>query len=151
IESSKSSVFSHRELTEAEKQDENLKQQSENLNSLSNSIKSQEKPLSELEKFKQIDKEEKTLDFKDQKKIDDCLKRQQQQEEMMKSFSEKLKQNLSEFNSEKEDEHQQLLEQRLEKTQAEIEKNQKFLDELKELSEKLKKEELFDKMEKFKQ
>jgi hypothetical protein len=151
FKSSKSSVFSHRELTEAEKQDENLKQQSENLNSLSNSIKSQEKQLSELEKFKQIDKEKKTLDFKDQKKIDDFLKRQQQQEEMMKSFSEKLKQNLSEFNPEKEDQQKQLLEQRLEKTQAEIEKNQKLLEELKDLSEKLQKEELFDKMEKFKQ
>lgn len=151
FKSSKSTVFSHRELTEAEKQDENLKQQSENLNSLSKSIKSQEKQLSELEKFKQLDKEKKTLDFKDQKKIDDFLKRQQQQEEMMKSFSEKLKQNLSEFNPEKEDQQKQLLEQRLEKTQAEIEKNQKLLEELKDLSEKLQKEELFDKMEKFKQ
>src|SRR5690606_5703925 len=49
FKSSKSSVFSHRELTEAEKQDENLKQQSENLNSLPKSIKSQEKQHSELE------------------------------------------------------------------------------------------------------
>ncbi|MFA7445094.1 MAG: hypothetical protein WCY89_04045 [Flavobacteriaceae bacterium] len=151
FKSSKSSVFSHRELTDEEKQDENLRQQSENLNSLSQSVKSQEKQLSELEKFKQLDKEKKTLDFKDQKKIDDFLKRQQQQEEMMKSFSEKLKQNLSEFNPEKEDQHKELLEQRLEKTQEEIEKNQKLLEELKELAEKLQKEELFDKMEKFKQ
>src|SRR5690606_40518520 len=52
-----------RELTQAEKQDENLKQQSENLNSLSKSIKSQEKQLSELEKFKKL----LFLRFKDRK------------------------------------------------------------------------------------
>src|SRR5690606_37188577 len=103
FKSSKSSVFSHRELTEDEKQDENLKQQSENINSLSKSIKSQEKQLSEMDKLKQMNKEKSDLDFKDQKKIDDFLKRQMQQDEMMKSFSEKLQKNLEEFNPDKED------------------------------------------------
>ena len=151
FKSTKSSVFSHRELTENEKQDENMKQQSENINSLSKSIKSQQKQLSEIDKLKQMNKEKSNLDFKDQKKIDDFLQRQKQQDEMMKSFSEKLQKNLEEFNPEKEDKQKELLEERLEKTQEEIEKNQKLLDELQKLADKLQKEELFDKMEKFQQ
>ncbi len=151
FKSSKSSVFSHRELTDQEKQSENLKQQSENINSLSKSIKSQEKQLSEIDKLKQLNKEKTDLDFKDQKKIDDFLKRQMQQEEMMKSFSEKLKKNLEEFNPEQEDKQKELLEERLEKNQEESEKNKKLLEELKKLADKLQKEELFDKMEKFQQ
>lgn len=151
FKSTKSSVFAHRELTDDEKQQENLKQQSDNINSLSKSIKSQEKQLSEMDKLKQMNKEKSDLDFKDQKKIDDFLKRQMQQEEMMKSFSEKLQKNLEEFNPDKEDKQKELLEERLEKTQEEIEKNEKLLDELKKLADKLQKEELFDKMEKFQQ
>src|SRR5690554_6119773 len=151
FKSTKSSVFSHRELTNEEKQDENLKQQSENINSLSKSIKSQEKQLTEMDKLKQMNKEKSDLDFKDQKKIDDFLKRQMQQEEMMKSFSEKLQKNLEEFNPEEEDKQKELLEERLEKTQEEIENNEKLLEELKKLADKLQKEELFDKMEKFQQ
>lgn len=151
FKSTKSSVFSHRELTDDEKQEENLKQQSENINSLSKSIKSQEKQLSEMDKLKQLNKEKSELDFKDQKKIDDFLKRQMQQEEMMKSFSEKLKKNLEEFNSDQKDEQKELLQDRLEKTQEEIEKNEKLLEELQRLAEKLQKEELFEKMEKFQQ
>ncbi len=149
FKSTKSTVFSHRELTDDEKQEQNLKQQSENINSLSKSIKSQEKQLSEMDKLKQMNKEKSDFDFKDQKKIDDFLKRQMQQEEMMKSFSEKLKQNLEDFNPEQKDEQKELLEERLEKTQEEIEKNEKLLEELKKLTDKLQKEELFEKMDKF--
>src|SRR5690606_6746946 len=54
LKSTKSSVFSYRELTDNEKQEENLKQQSENINSLSNSIRTQEKQLSEMDKLKQM-------------------------------------------------------------------------------------------------
>src|SRR5690554_865490 len=151
FKSTKSSVFSHRELTDDEKQEENLKQQSENINSLSKSIRSQEKQLSELDKLKQLDKEKSELDFKDQQKIDDFLKRQLQQEEMMKSFSEKLKQNLEDFNPQEQDQQKELLKDRLEQTQEEIEKNEKLLEELQKLADKLEKEELFDKMEKFQQ
>lgn len=151
FKSSKSAVFSHREATDEENKTENLKQQSENINSLSKSIKSQEKQISEIDKLKQLNKEKSELDFKDQKKIDDFLKRQMQQEEMMKSYSEKLKKNLEEFNPEDKDKEKELLEERLEKNKEESEKNKQLLEELKKLTDKIKKEELFDKIEKFQQ
>lgn len=151
FKSTKSSIFSHREATDEENKAENLKQQSENINSLSKSIKFQEKQISEIDKLKQLNKEKSEFDFKDQKKIDDFLKRQMQQEEMMQSYSEKLKKNLEEFNPEDKDKEKELLEERLEKTKEESEKNKQLLEELKKLTDKIKKEELFDKIEKFQQ
>ena len=151
FKSSKSSVFSHRENTEVEKEDINLKQQNENINSLSKSLKSQEKQLTEMDKLSKMGKEKESLDFKEQQKVNEFIDRQKKQDEMMKQFTEKMKDNLEKVKSDKKDEVKELLKDRLEKTAEEIEKNKKLLDELNKLNEKLAKEELFEKMDKFKQ
>lgn len=147
----KSSVFSHRESTETEKQEEYLEQQNNNINSLSKSLKAQEKQQSELEKLQQSGKEKRELDYKDQQKINDFLKREKQQEELMKNFSEKMKENLDKFNPKENDPKKEELEKRLDNVQKDLEKNKKLLDELKELNEKLQHEDLFEKIEKFQQ
>jgi hypothetical protein len=149
--SAKSSVFSHRELTQDEVQDKALQEQNSNINSLEKSIKNQDKQLSELDKLQKMGKEKNNMDFKDQKKVQDFINRQKQQDEMMKEFSKKLEENLEQFNPEKKDEFKEELMKRLEKNEKEAEKNQKLLDELKELTNKLEQEELFEKMDKFKQ
>jgi len=151
FKSTKSSVFSHRELTETEKQEEMLQEQNSNINSLEKSIKNQDKQLSELDKLQKLGKEKNNIDFKDQKKIKDFINRQQQQDEMMKEFSKKLEDNLEQFNPEKKDEFKEELLKRLDKNEKEIEKNEKLLKELEELTNKLKEEELFDKVDKLKQ
>ncbi len=149
--STKSSVFSHRELTEDEKQEQVLQEQNSNINSLEKSIKNQDKQISELDKLRKMNKEKTELDFKDQKKIEDFIKRQKQQEDMMKEFSKKLEDNLEQFNPEKKDEFKEDLMKRLEKNEAEAEKNKKLLDELKKLTDKINKEELAEKIDQFKQ
>nr|WP_294935114.1 DUF4175 family protein [uncultured Flavobacterium sp.] len=149
--SSKSSVFSHRELTAEEKEEQNLQEQNSNINSLEKSIKNQDKQLSELDKLQKLGKEKTNLDFKDQKKVQDFINRQKQQDEMMKEFSKKLEENLEQFNPEKKDDFKEELLKRLEKNEKEIEKNEKLLKELEELTNKLKEEELFDKVDKLKQ
>jgi len=151
FKSTKSSVFSHRELTENEKQEEMLQEQNSNINSLEKSIKNQDKQLSELDKLQKLGKEKTNLDFKDQKKMKDFINRQQQQDEMMKEFSKKLEENLEQFNPEKKDEFKEELLKRLDKNEKEIEKNEKLLKELEELTNKLKEEELFEKVDKLKQ
>lgn len=148
--SAKSSVFSHKELTQEEKREESLQEQNSNINSLEKSIKNQDKQLSELDKLQKMGKEKDNMDFKDQKKVQDFINRQQQQDEMMKEFSKKLEENLEKFNPEKKDEFKEELMKRLEKNEKEAEKNQKLLDELKELANKLQKEELFDKVDELK-
>lgn len=149
--SARSSVFSHRELTQDEQQEQVLQDQNSNINSLEKSIKNQDKQLQELDKLQKMGKEKTNLDFKDQKKVQDFINRQKQQDEMMKEFSKKLQDNLEQFNPEKKDEMKEELMKRLEKNEKEAEKNQKLLDELKELTNKLKEEELFDKINQFKQ
>lgn len=148
--SAKSSVFSHKELTLEEKREEALQEQNSNINSLEKSIKNQDKQLSELDKLQKMGKEKNNMDFKDQKKIQDFINRQKQQDEMMKEFSKKLEENLEKFNPEKKDEFKEELMKRLEKNEKEAEKNQKLLDQLKDLTNKLQKEELFDKVDELK-
>lgn len=151
FKSTKSTVFSHRELSENEQQEQILQEQHSNINSLEKSIKNQDKQLSELDKLQKLGKEKTNLDFKDQKKMKDFINRQQQQDEMMKEFSKKLEENLEQFNPEKKDEFKDELLKRLDKNEKEIEKNEKLLKELEELTNKLKEEELFDKVDKLKQ
>jgi hypothetical protein len=149
--STKSTVFSHRELTQVEQHDNALQEQNSNINSLEKSIKNQEKQQSELDKLQKMGKEKSSMDFKDQKKVQDFINKQKQQEEMMKEYSKKLQDNLEQFMPEKKDEFKEELMKRLEKNEKEAEKNQKLLDQLKELTNKLKEEELFDKVDQFKQ
>ena len=149
--STKSSVFLHYELTDDQKDDKQLQEQNENINSLKNSLQNQEKQLSELDKLQKLNKEKTTLDFKDQKKVDDFIKRQKQQDEMMKEFTKKLSENLEDFNPKVQDKDKEELVRRLEETEKQSEKNEKLLKELEELSKKLQKDELFDKADKLKQ
>lgn len=149
--SARSAVFSHRESTETEKEDELMKQQNDNINSLEKSLKSQEKQQNEMDKLQKMGKEKESLEFKEQQKVNDFLERQKKQDEMMKEFAEKMKENLEKVKTDKKDEMKELLKDRLEKADKDLEKNKKLLDELKELNDKISKEELFEKMEKFKQ
>ena len=151
FKSAKSAVFANRIATDEEKEDKVLQQQNDNINSLSKSLKAQDKQLSELDKLQKSAKEKDNLEFKDQQKINDFIKRQKQQDEMMKEFSKKMEENLDKFKSEKKDEFKEELQKRLDNTEKDLEKNQKLLDELKELNDKIKQDELVEKMDQFKQ
>jgi hypothetical protein len=151
FKSTKSSVFSDRVSTTDEVHDLELQQQNENINSLEKSLKNQTKQFSEMDKIQKAGKEKDNLEFKDQQKVNDFIKRQKQQDELMKQFAEKMNKNLDKFQSEKKDKTADDLQKRLDNAEKDLEKNQKLMDELKNLNDKLNSEELFDKMEKFKQ
>jgi hypothetical protein len=149
--STKSSVFADRINTEEERQEEQLKQQKDNINSLEKSLKNQEKQLSEMDKLQKMSKEKENLEFKDKQKINDFIKRQKQQEDMMKEFTKDLKDNLKEFNKEEKDEFKEQLEKRAENAEKQSEENQKLLDELQKLSEKIQDLDIEEKLDKIKQ
>jgi hypothetical protein len=151
FKSTKSAVFYHYEQTEEQKEDQQLKEQNENINSIEKSLHNQDKQIAELEKLQKINKEKTNLDFKDQKKVEDFIKRQKQQDEMMKEFTKKLSENLEEFNPKKQDKEKEELLRRLEEAEKQSDKTEKLLKELEELSKKLEKEELFDKADRLKQ
>lgn len=151
FKSTRSSVFSDRLLTQDEKEEQLLQDKNNNLNSLQKSIKNQDKQLSELEKLQKLGKEKNELEFKDRQKIYDFIKRQKQQEQMMKEFSKKLEDNLKEFKTEKNDPNKEMLQERLNNAEKEADRNEKLLEELQRLSDKMQEEDLFDKMDQFKQ
>ncbi len=151
FKSTKSSVFSNRIATDEEKEDQDLQQQNENINSLEKSLKNQDKQISELDKLQKSGKEKENLEFKDQQKINDFIKRQNQQDKMMKEFAEKMKENLDKTKTDKKDDFKEELQKRLDNVDKDLEKNKKLLEELKELNEKVQQEDLMEKMDKFKQ
>ncbi|MCC9017765.1 hypothetical protein [Flavobacterium lipolyticum] len=151
FKSTKSSVFSDRVATTDEIHDKELQQQNENINSLEKSLKNQTKQFSEMDKIQKAGKEKENLEFKDQQKVNDFIKRQKQQDELMKQFTEKMNKNLDKFQSDKKDKTAEDLQKRLDNAEKDLEKNQKLMEELKNLNDKLNSEDLFDKMEKFKQ
>ncbi|MFV8351853.1 hypothetical protein [Flavobacterium sp. XS2P14] len=151
FKSTKSSVFSNRVATDEEYEDQILQQQNDNINSLEKSLKNQDKQISEMEKLQKSGKEKEILDFKDQQKVNDFIKRQMKQDEMMKEFTKKMNDNLQQFKTDQKDELKEELQKRMDKAEKELEKNQKLLEELKELNDKIQNEELLTKLDKFKQ
>lgn len=151
FKSTKSSVFSNRISTDDEKEDQEFQQQKESINGLEKSLKNQDKQISEMNKLQKSGKEKDNLEFKDQQKINDFIKRQNQQDKMMKEFAEKMKDNLDKTNTTKKDDFKDELQKRLENVDKDLEKNKKLLDELNELNDKIKQEDLMEKMDKFKQ
>ena len=149
--STKSSVFKHYELTKSELEDNLLKEQNDNINSLEKSLQNQDKQIKELDKLQKLNKEKSNLDFKDQKKVEDFINHQKEQDEMMKEFTKKLSENLEDFNPKELDKDKEELIRRLEEAEKQSEENEKLLKELEELSKKLEKEKLFDKADKLKQ
>ncbi len=151
FKSTKSSVFSNRIATDEEKEDLQFQQQYESISGLEKSLKNQDKQISEMDKLQKSGKEKDNLEFKDQQKINDFIKRQSQQDKMMKEFAEKMKDNLDKSKTDKKDEFKEELQKRLDNVDKDLEKNKKLLDELKELNDKIKQEDLMEKMDKFKQ
>lgn len=151
FKSTKSSVFSNRIATDEEKEDLDFQQQNESINGLEKSLKNQDKQISEMDKLQKTGKEKDNLEFKDQQKINDFIKRQNQQDKMMKEFAEKMKENLDKSKTDKNDEFKEELQKRLDNVDKDLEKNKKLLNELKELNDKIQQEDLMEKMDKFKQ
>ncbi|WP_225876846.1 DUF4175 family protein [Flavobacterium muglaense] len=151
FKSTKSSVFSNRIATDAEKEDQLLQEQNDNIKGLENAVKNQNKQFSDLDKLQKSGKEKDKFEFKEQQDVNDFIKRQKQQDDLMKQFADKMKDNLDQFKSKKDDEFKKALEVRLDKADKDLEKNKKLLEELKDLNDKIKNEELLGKLEKFKQ
>ncbi|MBQ0788168.1 MAG: hypothetical protein KBT69_11740, partial [Oceanihabitans sp.] len=148
----KSEVFSYRKLTKEEEEQKQLQEQKETIQDLDTSLKKFEEREKELQELSKTQKEKTELNFNDKRKLENFLKRQKEQEEMMKSFNKKLKDNLEEFQQEKEeDPFKDDLRERLKENEEQLKKDEKLLDELEKLQEKinkLDKEELSDKLEK---
>ena len=105
-------------------------------------FKSQRKKLEEINKEQ---KEKSSLNFNDKNQISDFLQKQQQQEKLMQKFSKQLNENLEKTSQDKE--MNKLLQERLERQEIEARKNEKLLEELNKIADKIDKEELAERLD----
>lgn len=148
FKSVKSGLYSFRKLTQEEKEEKELNRQEENIKDLSKTLKDIKDRDKQLKEITDTQKQKNELNWNDKKKIENFIKRQQQQEQMMKNFSEEMKENLEKFQPENEDDpFKEELEKRLEENEERLEENEKLLEELERLQDKINKEELSEKLE----
>ncbi len=147
--SAKSSVFSYRKLTKDEVEQKQLDEQNETIKDISKTFDKLKEQDKELERLSKTQKEKKELNFNDKKKFENFLKRQKEQEQLMQNFNKKLKENIEEFqNKENEkDQFKEDLQKRLEENEEQLKKDEKLLEELEKMQDKINKEEFTQKLE----
>ncbi|WP_445737308.1 hypothetical protein [Mariniflexile sp.] len=145
----KSAIFTYRKRTKEEEANKQLNAQSESIKDLNKSLKKFDEQEKQLEELSKTQKEKSRLNFNDKKKLESFLKRQEQQDELMKNFNKKLKDNLEEFQKEnkEKDAFKEDLKERLKENEEQFKKDEKLLEELKKLQDKINKEDLTQKLD----
>ncbi|NVJ88482.1 MAG: hypothetical protein HWD82_03475 [Flavobacteriaceae bacterium] len=144
--SAKSKVFSYRQKTDEELEQEFLEEQRNTIQNIENSLQKQEKQQQQLDEIQQELQNKKNLNWNDKKKIDNFIKRQEQYKQMMQRQTDKLEENLDE-KQEKEpslQEKKEDLKERI-KELKKLEKQQRLLYEIQKMADKLNKEDLVQK------
>ncbi len=147
--STRSEVFSYRKKTELEETSENLKRQNTSVDQLNKTLKERQEDSSVLKELQNKQKKENTLDYTEKQRLDNFIKRQKEQMQLMKNYSEQLKEDFKNLNAEEQDQAKENLEERLDKNQEQIEKNQKLLEELEQLKDQISQEQLNEKLESY--
>lgn len=147
LKSTKSEVFSYRKKTFDEEKEDKLNLQQESIQGLQEFLQEMQLSEEEIEKIKQLKKENSELDFKERKRVEQFLQRQKAQNEIMKSYTKKLKETLIEEENSYNNELKQDLSERLENREAELEENEKLLEELEKYSNKILEEGLKEKLD----
>ena len=143
----KSSLFTYRKKTATENKEERLQEQREVIGGIDGSLEKFRNSEKELQELSRMDKERRNLDYNDRKKLENFLKRQKQQNELMENFTEKLQRNLQEENKTQNEELKKELEERISNRKEDLEKNEELLEELEKYSEKIQEEGLQEKLQ----
>lgn len=144
----KSHVFNYRKRTKDEDTEKQLQDQSKTINQLNKSLEKFNTQEKSLEAITKTQKEKQNLSFNDKKTLESFLKRQKQQDEMMKNFSKKLKDNFEDFQQDRPtDAFKEDLKKRLNDNEEQLKKDEKLLEELEKLQDKISKEDLVKKLD----
>ena len=122
-----------------------LEFQNTTLNKLGESLKNMQEQEEKLSEINQLQKEEKALNFEEKSQIKNFLQQQQMQEQLMEKFSQDLNKSIDK--NEEDSEMKRMIQERLERQEAEARKNAKLLEELEKIAEKIDKEELQQRLE----
>jgi len=143
--STNSQVFNIQLLNHNQLKNKELDSQNKLIDELDKSLEDFKEQKEDLKEINKNQKEKNSLNFNEQSKVKDFIKKQEQQENLMQKFSKQLKENLEK--SDKSNELNKLLKERLERQEIQARKNEKLLRELNKVADKIKKEELERKLE----
>ncbi|TNJ47066.1 DUF4175 family protein [Tamlana fucoidanivorans] len=145
----KSNIYTYRKLTKEEEERKNLKEQEKSIEQLSKSLNKFDEQEEKRIEVTQTQKEKSNLNFNDKGKLKSFLKRQKEQDEMMKEFNKNFQKRLEEFEKEhiKNDQFTEDLKKRLEENEKKLEQDEKLLKEIEKIQEKIGKEELINKLD----
>lgn len=146
---STSQRFNFRKKTAKEERDDKLKEQAESLKGMQDSMEKLKEDDKDLQEIEQLQKEQSSMSFSDKKKLENFLKRQQQQREQMKRFSKEIKENLKEFKPEQDNQRKQDLIDRLDENEQRLEENEDLLKELEDLKDKIDEDGFKEKLDEF--
>jgi hypothetical protein len=141
----KSPVFDASLYDDNELNNRELEFQNSTLNQLGESLKNLKQQEETLSEVNNIQKEEKSLSFEDKSQIKNFLQQQKMQEELMQKFSQDLNKSLDK-NAE-DSEMKRMLQERLERQEAEAKKSAALLEELNRIADKIDKEDLQKRLE----
>ena len=142
----KSETYQYRQKTVIEIEEELLLEQKNTLNNLEKSLSENQNQQQELVKIQQEIQRKKKGSWNDQKKVQTFLKRQQEYKKRIQRQTEKLQENLSEKKAQSEalQEKKEVLKNRIHELKK-LDKQQKLLDEIAKIAEKLNKEDFLRK------
>jgi hypothetical protein len=142
----KSDLFSMYIMTEENKVDKGLQQQQQILSKLGKATEEMNKGIEEINAMTKEQKQKNAISYNDKKEVRQMLNRQNAQQEQMRKFSSRLKENIDKI-SKKDNKMEELLKEKIERQQKQLEENERLMKELEKLSEKISKEELTRKLE----
>lgn len=152
FKSSRSGIYSFRKLTKDEIEHEQLEKHRETVQNMNQSLKEMQENKERLEELSRTQKEKTELNYNDKKRLEEFLKRQRKQEDLMKNFSKQLKDELEDFQEDREDDHfKEELEKRLEENEKRSKENEKLLEELEKIQDKIRQEDLIQKLDQMSQ
>ncbi|MDC0176534.1 hypothetical protein OAJ14_00040 [Polaribacter sp.] len=139
----KSKVFNYRQQTEEELKQELLKEQRNTINNIESSIQKQQQESKKLEAVQKDLRAKKKMNWNDKKKIIKFVARQNHFQKMMHVQTEKLQVNLEKkaTTNEQLQQKKEVLKRRIAELNK-LEKQQKLLDEIQKIAEKLNKDDL---------
>ncbi len=141
----KSKVFDASVYSDNELKNKELEFQNTTLSRMDQTLDKLKEQKETLDAINTRQKEERSISFEDKSQIRDFIAKQQQQEALMKKFSEDLNKSLAKDDSDSE--MKKMLQERLERQELEAKKNAELLKELEKIAEKIDKEELQRRLE----
>jgi len=142
---SKTQVFTTSLLGNNELKNKELEAQKTIIEGMNKTLEKHKEQEESLKEMNQEQKEKNSLNFNDQMQVKDFIRKQQDQEQLMQKFSRQLKDNLE--SGDKDDKLGKMLRERLERQEMEAKKNEKLLEELNKVADKINKEELSKRLE----